>query len=75
MRKIRLSPIQRDILWMLEEAGRENLLCMRATLHYSESDLNAAILGLKRLGFVIDDIEGSFPALSLTKAGQTAIRT
>ena len=75
MRKLRLSPIQRDILWMLEEAGKENLLCIRETLHYAESELNAAVLDLKRLGFVIDDVEGSLPALSLTKAGLTAIRT
>jgi hypothetical protein len=68
MRKIRLSPVQQKILWMLEEAGRENLACIRATLKFPPGDLEIAIAGLKRLGFVVDDIEDSSPALSLTKS-------
>jgi hypothetical protein len=74
MRKIKLSPVQRDILWMLEEAGMENLACIRATLPHGTKDLAEAIAGLKRLGFVVDDMENSLPALSITKRGETEIR-
>ena len=75
MRKVRLSPAQRDALWLLSEAGTENLPCIRATLSYSSVDLEDALTGLKRLGFVIDDVEGSLPALTLTDAGRSAIST
>jgi hypothetical protein len=71
---MRLSPVQRDILVMLEETGKENLACISATLHHPPSDLNGAITGLMRLGLVIEDLEGSLPALSLTRAGKAALR-
>jgi DNA-binding MarR family transcriptional regulator len=74
MRKVRLSPVQTDILWMLEEAGSESLACIRATLNYTETDLDGAIAGLKRLGYVVDDVErDGRPALALTEAGRMAL--
>jgi hypothetical protein len=75
MRKIKLSPVQRDILLMLEEAGMENLACIRATLQYGTETLAEAIAGLKRLGFIVEDMDDSLPALSLTKRGKAEIRS
>jgi hypothetical protein len=68
MRKVRLSPLQRDILWLLEEAGEENLGCLKATLGTaSDDDLRRAIANLKQLRFVVDSVENSSgrPAVAL----------
>jgi hypothetical protein len=52
-RKLRLTPLQRDILWLLEEAGEETLGATRASLSPSNPEtLDTAIRGLVHLGFV-----------------------
>jgi hypothetical protein len=50
MRKIKLSPVQRDILCMLEEAGMETKACIHATLPHGAKALDDAIVRLKRWG-------------------------
>ena len=37
-RKLRLTPLQRDLLWTLEEAGEETLSTILVTLHPSDRD-------------------------------------
>jgi hypothetical protein len=76
MRKVKLTPIERDVLCLLEEAGEESLECIRATLDCSEDELNRAVNGLKRLGYVSDSIDlAGLPAVAVTDIGQIAIRT
>jgi hypothetical protein len=59
---------------MLEEAGGEDLACIRATMRCTQTELENAITGLKRLGYVVDDLDSlARPALSLTKAGRKAL--
>jgi hypothetical protein len=54
-RKQRLSPLQREVLWILEEAGAENLLTVLWTLraHFPALEvtplLGEAVDGLRRL--------------------------
>jgi hypothetical protein len=56
MRKIELTPLQNRIVWILEEAGEENLETVRTTLRaegeHDEPAFRAALDGLKGLGFV-----------------------
>jgi Fe2+ or Zn2+ uptake regulation protein len=56
MKKIKLSPLQNQILWILEEAGEETwqtvLVTLRAEDFTDEAEALAALDGLKRLGYV-----------------------
>jgi hypothetical protein len=76
MRKLRLTPMQRDILWMLEEAGEENMPCIRTTLHNrDELEFERQVDGLQRLGFVYRWLESGseLPSLVLTSEGRSAL--
>lgn len=72
MRKIKLSPLQNSILWMLEEAGEETLGTIRATLctqGNSEEAVTAAIERLRQLGFVSRNAS----SVILTTSGREAL--
>jgi predicted transcriptional regulator len=70
-RKLKLSPIQRDILVMLEEAGSETIGTVKATLKVSEEELVPQVDGLVALGLVRKD--GN--EVVLTDAGRKAFRS
>jgi hypothetical protein len=74
MRKTKLTPMERDILWMLEEAGEEKLRCIRATLKCSEDELSHAVAGLKAIGFVVDSVGTGLPGICLTDFGRAGLR-
>lgn len=72
-RKLRLTPLQRDILWLLEEAGEETLATTYTSLSpLDPENLDVAIVSLIRLGFVIRT-EESRPRLLLTNEGRRAL--
>lgn len=59
MARLKLTPLEGKILWVLEEAGAENLGCILNTLGVAPSDagrvpfeFEAAVERLVRLGFV-----------------------
>ena len=73
-RKLRLTPLQRDVLWVLEEAGEETLLTIQATLKPPDPEaLNAAVAALGRIGYVRQTEEGGRAALALTKEGRQSL--
>jgi hypothetical protein len=60
-RNLRLTPVQRDVLWAIEEAGAEDLLTVWVTVqdaHDSmprdqfQAEFVDGVLGLSRLGYV-----------------------
>jgi hypothetical protein len=73
MRKIRLTPIAREVLWILEEAGEENLSCVLATLKCTQDELTRAVAALKRLGFVADSFGAEPPSIYMTDLGRLAL--
>ena len=61
---------------MLEEAGEENLSCIRATLgHPEEVEFGRQVDGLERKGLVRRSVEPSseLPSLVLTPEGRCAL--
>ena len=73
-RKIRLTPLERDILWLLEEAGEETMGCAAASLRPPDrATFDRAVEGLGRLGYVIRSEEEPGGSLILTKAGRRAL--
>ncbi len=52
-RRLRLSPLQRDLIWMLEEAGAEDLRCLVATIEPRDlQEFEHDVRALVRLGLV-----------------------
>lgn len=73
-RKIRLIPLQRNILWMLEEAGEEDLATIQVTLKPAEPGaLASAIAALVRLRYVRQAERDGITALVLTEAGRQSL--
>ena len=71
-RRLGLSPIQRDILVLLEEAGSETVGTVLATLKITDVEqFNAQVNALVALGFVRKDRSD----LVLTVRGKVALRT
>ena len=71
-KRLKLSPLQRDIMWVLEEAGAETVGTVVATLKITDQDdLNAQINSLVTLGLVRKDEK----TLVLTERGKIALRT
>jgi len=71
-RKLTLSPLQRDIVIMLEEAGAETVGTVIATLKPSDQEEFAAQLaGLVTLGLIRKEENN----LVLTEQGRVALRT
>ena len=77
-RKVQLTPLQRDIIWLLEEAGSETVGCAIASVRpLNREAFDHAVKGLIGLGYVSlsttpEEFGGS---LLLTKAGQRALTT
>jgi hypothetical protein len=75
-RKLRITPLQRDILWLLEEAGEEDVTTVIASLKPLTSEaLDNAVKGLVRLGFVARSEwpERAGGSILLTKAGRESL--
>jgi predicted transcriptional regulator len=71
-RRLGLSPLQRDIMVLLEEAGAETVGTILATLKITNQDeFNAQVNGLITLGFVRKEESN----LVLTERGKVALRT
>ena len=71
-RRLGLSPIQRDILVLLEEAGAETVGTVLATLKITDVEqFNAQVNALVALGFVRKDRSD----LVLTVRGKVALKT
>jgi DNA-binding MarR family transcriptional regulator len=71
-RRLKLSPLQRDILVMLEEAGAETVGTVVATLKPSDqSDFSAQVNELVALGLISREKSD----LVLTERGKTALKT
>jgi predicted transcriptional regulator len=69
---LKLSPLQRDIMWMLEKAGAGTVGTVLATLKITdEDDFNAQVNSLVTLGLVRKDENN----LVLTERGKIALRT
>lgn len=71
-RRLKLSPVQRDIITMLEEAGGEAVGTVIATLKPSdEAVLAAQVDELVTLGLIRKEVNN----LVLTEHGRIALRT
>src|SRR4051812_44271303 len=76
MRKLRITLMQLDILCMLEEAGEENIPCIRATLGYpDEVEFGQQVDTLERIGLIGRSMErvSDLPSLVLTPEGRRAL--
>jgi len=70
-RRLKLTPLQRDVLWMLEEAGSETVGTIIATLKPDEKELEVQVDQLEELGLV-----SKFgTSVELTKKGRVALTT
>jgi len=71
-RRLGLSPLQRDVLVLLEEAGAETVGTILATLKITDVEqFNAQVNGLITLGLVRKEDSD----LVLTERGKVALRT
>ena len=71
-RRLKLSPLQRDITMMLEEAGAETVGTVIATLKPSDLDeFTAQVEGLVSLGLILKEENN----LVLTEQGRIALGT
>ena len=71
-RRLKLSPLQRDIVMMLEEAGAETVSTVIATLRPSDQgEFAAQVDGLVTLGLLSKEEN----ILVLTEQGRIALRT
>lgn len=70
-RRLKLSPLQRDIVMMLEEAGAETVGTVTATLKPSDrGEFAAQVGGLVTLGLIRREEDN----LVLTEEGRIALR-
>ncbi len=73
-RKVRLTLLQRDVLWMLEEAGEETIGTIQVTLKpRGPETLVSAVAGLTRLGYVRQSEVGGRASLVLTEEGRRSL--
>jgi hypothetical protein len=85
-RKLSLTPIQREVLWTLEEAGEENMPTIINTLRVKLSgaagndlsdDIRGAVEDLARRGFISISAEADASgaeSVILTEAGRHTLR-
>ncbi len=76
-RRLKLSPVQRDILVTLEEAGAETIGTLIATIKPGDvSGFSQQIDGLVKLGLVRTEESGGESATEvvLTEEGRSALR-
>jgi hypothetical protein len=73
-RKIRLTPFQREVLWLLEEAGEETMQTIRVTLKpLDPGQLDSAITALVSIGFVILGEDNGEVSVILTDIGRLSL--
>lgn len=73
-KKLRLSPLQGKILWLLEEAGEETVACLLASLQITDDQsFRQELETLVRRGFVLYGIQDGYPTLVLTRDGKVAL--
>jgi hypothetical protein len=71
-RKLRLTPFQGRLLWLLEEAGKETMPTIIATLKPTDqAEFDRDLAALVRLGLV--SVEGNYESVILTAAGRQAL--
>jgi len=80
MKKIKLSPVEREILWTLEEAGAENLSTLEATVKsvgkkHSKLVFSQSLENLKRKEFIEIETDKSEKNISvvLTEKGRNSL--
>jgi DNA-binding MarR family transcriptional regulator len=77
-RRLKLSPLQRDIMWMLREAGGETTGTVIATIKpLDQIEFDQAVDGLIKLGLVrmeSSTVQPSKAELVLTESGMEALR-
>ena len=71
----RLTPLARDVIWELEEAGSEEVQTLRVTLEASDDELDATVLDLARQGLVavLGILAEPRTEIVLTDAGRDAL--
>jgi hypothetical protein len=73
-RKVRLTALQRDVLWLLEEAGEETFVTIQATLQPPDLEtLDSAIAALTRLRYVRRADHGGATSVVLTTEGRRSL--
>jgi predicted transcriptional regulator len=71
-RRLKISPLQRDIMMTLEEAGAETVGTVIATVKpSSQSEFSAQVDELVKLGLIQNEEHN----LALTEQGKIALRT
>lgn len=75
-RKLKLSPLQRDILMMLEEAGSEMMGTVIATIAQPDDprEFNRQVDEMVKLGLVRKERSADTVELVLTEQGKPALR-
>lgn len=75
-RRLKLSPLQRDVMVTLEEAGAETIGTLIATIRPDDvRALNHEIDGLIKLGLVRkEETTGTTTEIVLTEQGKAALR-
>jgi DNA-binding MarR family transcriptional regulator len=78
-RRIKLSPLQRDIMWILHEAGAETVGTVVATVNpLEQTEFDRAVDGLIKLDLVRMETSSvtrhGKPELVLTETGIEALR-
>jgi hypothetical protein len=78
-RRLTLSPLQRDIMWTLQEAGSETIGTVIATVKpLDQIEFDRAVDGLVKLGLVrmgTSTMHHGKAELVLTETGIEALRT
>jgi hypothetical protein len=72
-RKLALSPTQNAIVWLLEEAGEEDMRTIKASVKAGDEELAREIAALERIQFVQSTVVDGWPALLLTAQGRAAL--
>ena len=74
-RRLKLSPLQRGIVWTLEEAGTETVECVIATVGPSDRyQFEREVDELKQMGLVAIESSEHGAELVLTEKGYEALR-
>jgi hypothetical protein len=73
---MRLTRLQRDLLWILEEAGEETLSTILGTLNSPDrKSFDRDLAALVRLNFVYVREQGGDSSVVLTSSGRQALTT
>ncbi len=78
MRKIKLSPIEREILWTLEEAGAESISTLEATIKiiikgFSKEVFSQSLDNLKSKEFIEFETNNNNISVILTDKGKISL--